>query len=301
MRSPWARMLNRTVYRIGNHSFSKALKRRILSSSFVACIHCKLYVPPTLTVPFSFRSTRQYGDHNLEFSLEEWQSVLKLAARYEMAEIRIFVIKKMTPLLADFPSLQIHLARTYNIQSWLGLGLSRLSRRAEPLNEEDVRLVGLSDSLKICALRERKRRCDKCDSCRANTHSGGFTKDELGQEFGIRESDLPPFNKLCACSKRAVSDSESEGRSTWSLVLLSTERLSFITSYAESFKNENPTGPERGKKYYTALMLWMLDGHESEITIDISPCCCNLPSFPRTLSPLPKPRMRLSPNSNLTH
>ncbi|KAF8345186.1 hypothetical protein F5887DRAFT_1196373 [Amanita rubescens] len=133
----------------------------------------------------------QYGDHNLEFSLEEWQSVLKLALRYEMAEIKMFVVKKMTPLLTDFPSLQIHLARTYNIQSWLGPGLSRLVWRAEPLSQEDVRLVGLSDSLKICALREKKPRCNRCESCYASTHSGGFTEDELGQVFGI---DLPQFD-----------------------------------------------------------------------------------------------------------
>ncbi|KAF8331248.1 hypothetical protein F5887DRAFT_998559 [Amanita rubescens] len=143
----------------------------------------------------------QYGDHNLEFSLEEWQSVLKLALRYEMAEIKTFVVKKMTPLLTDFPSLQIHLAKAYDIQSWLGPGLSRLVWRAEPLSQEDVRLVGLSDSLKICALRERKPRCDICDSCCANTHSGGFTEDELGKVFGI---DPPQFDESCKCPKRAV-------------------------------------------------------------------------------------------------
>ena len=132
----------------------------------------------------------------MEFSLKEWDSVLKLALRYEMAEIKMFVVGKMTPLLTDFPSLQIHLARKYNIQSWLGPGLSRLVWRAEPLSQEDVRLVGLSDSLKICAVRERKPRCDMCDSCYEIIHSGGFTEDELGRVFGI---DLPQFDESCEC------------------------------------------------------------------------------------------------------
>ena len=202
-----AGMLDRTVHRTTNHSSSKVLKRRILSSFFDAYIHCKSYVPLTLTVPFSLRSTRQYGDHNLEFSLEEWQSVLKLALRYEMDEIKTFVVNKMTPLLTGFPSLQIHLARTYDIQSWLALGWPRLALRPEPLNEEDVRLVGLSDSLKICALRERKRRCNRCDSCYERTHSGGFTKDELGQAFGIRKYEVPSFDEFCVCPKRVEGHS----------------------------------------------------------------------------------------------
>ncbi|KAF8341019.1 hypothetical protein F5887DRAFT_977789, partial [Amanita rubescens] len=111
------------------------------------------------------------ADSSFSFTLEEWQSVLKLASLYEMAKVKTLAIDKMESLLINLPSLQIHLARTYNIQKWLAPALYRLAQRTKPLGEEDVRLVGLSDSLKICALREKLSRCKKCG---AGIHSGDF-------------------------------------------------------------------------------------------------------------------------------
>ncbi|KAF8345182.1 hypothetical protein F5887DRAFT_917466 [Amanita rubescens] len=89
------------------------------------------------------------ANSNFSFTLEEWKSVLKLASLYKMAEVKTLVIEKMEPLLINLPSLQIHLAKTYNIQKWPAPALYRLTQRAKPLGEEDVGLVGLSDSLKI--------------------------------------------------------------------------------------------------------------------------------------------------------
>ena len=119
---------------------------------------------------------------------------------YEMAEVKAFVIQKMTPLLTEFPSLQINLAKTYNVRTWLAPGLSRLACRVEPVSEDDVMLVGLTDSLRICALRERKRRCKKCTgSCGEYMHTGGFTSREFGQAFGFSDSELPPLYERCVC------------------------------------------------------------------------------------------------------
>ena len=142
------------------------------------------------------------------FTLGEWQSVLKLASRYEMAEIKILAIEKMEPLLTYFSSLQVQLAKAYNIRKWLAPGLFRLAQRARPLDEEDVRLVGLVDSLKICALREKLRRCEKCVSCGEGIHSGGFGLLEIGHVFGISGSDLPNSvvggEQNCKCPLKAL-------------------------------------------------------------------------------------------------
>ena len=126
------------------------------------------------------------ANSSFSFTLEEWQSVMKLASLYEMAKVKTLVIDKMESLLVNLPSLQIHLARTYNIQKWLAPALYRLAQRTKPLGEEDVRLVGLSDSLKICALREKLSRCKKCG---AGIHSGDFMR-EIGRAFDIRDFDL---------------------------------------------------------------------------------------------------------------
>ncbi|KAF8669455.1 hypothetical protein AX14_006048 [Amanita brunnescens Koide BX004] len=143
-------------------------------------------------------------DSNYSFTLEEWRSVLKLASLYEMTDVKTLAIGKMDPLLTKFPSLQVQLAKTYNIRKWLAPGLFRLAQRAKPLDEEDVKLVGLTDSLKICALREKLRRCEKCSSCGAGVHSGGFGLDKIGHAFHIAGTDLPSIvvgcEQDCTCS-----------------------------------------------------------------------------------------------------
>ena len=134
----------------------------------------------------------------MTFKLEELQSVLKLASLYEMAPVKKFAIEKMDSLLISLPALQIHLAKTYDIQEWLAPGYLRLAHRVKPLDEEDARLVGLSDSFKICALRENGKRCDRCGS-------RGIGLEEIGHKFGIRHSNLPNAvsgcNQTCVCIK----------------------------------------------------------------------------------------------------
>ncbi|KAK2462924.1 hypothetical protein APHAL10511_005122 [Amanita phalloides] len=146
----------------------------------------------------------QFQGSDYEFSLEEWQSVLRLASLYEMTEVKTFAIRRMAPLLIESPCLQIHLAKTYDIGEWLLPGLLGLVRRDKVLDEEDVKLVGLSDALKICALRERKRRCERCGSCDAGVHSGGFEVEDIRRVFGISDlpSSVPQFEEICTCPPR---------------------------------------------------------------------------------------------------
>ncbi|KAK2462922.1 hypothetical protein APHAL10511_005120 [Amanita phalloides] len=161
----------------------------IQEKDFVQLLKC-LY-------PLQFQGT---SDHAV-FSLEEWQAVLKLSSLYEMAEVKTFAIEKMTPLLTESPSLQIHLAKTYDIRKWLVPGLLGLARRDKALDEEDVNLVGLSDALKICALREGKRRCETCASCGRGVPSGGFDLEDIQRAFGICDADPSRSlsSPICTC------------------------------------------------------------------------------------------------------
>ena len=142
-------------------------------------------------------------DYNYSFTLEEWQSVLKLASLYEMTKVTTLAIEKMEPLLTTLPSLQVQLAKAYHIRKWLAPGFFRLAQRPTPLAEEDVRLVGLSDSLKICALREKITRCR---SCGVGIDSGSFGLEEIGHAFHITGSDLPSsavgWEQNCTCSSQ---------------------------------------------------------------------------------------------------
>jgi hypothetical protein len=164
------------------------LKNKILFDFFNAFIRCKFRPRLILAAIFSYRSMRQFPV-DYSFTLEEWHSVLKLASLYQMNEVTTLAVGKMEPLLITRPSLQVHIAKAYHIRKWLAPGFFRLAQRTRPLDEWDVKLVGLQDSLKICALREKIRRCETC----AGIHSGGFQVGlgEIGHAFHITGSDLP--------------------------------------------------------------------------------------------------------------
>ena len=183
------------------------LKRKILFNCFDAFIHGKSRSQPILADIFSFCSMRQFqANPGVSFKLDEWQSVLKLASLYEMAAVKALAIEKMEPLLTITPSLQVQLAKAYDIRKWLAPGFFRLAQRTRPLDEGDVRLVGLSDSLKICALREKIKRCEKCSACGAGIHSGGgFGLAEIGHAFHITGSDLP--SSVAGCEQNCTCPS----------------------------------------------------------------------------------------------
>jgi hypothetical protein len=194
------------VYRIINRLFWRVLKRRTLFNCFGAFIHGESKSQLIPAVIFLFRSMRQFpANSGVSFKLDEWQSVLKLASLYEMDAVKTLAIEKMEPLLTTVPSLQVQLAKAYNIRKWLAPGFFRLAQRTRPLDEWDVRLLGLSDSLKICALREKIRRCEKCSACGAGIHSGGFGLGEIGHAFHITGSDLP--SSVAGCERNCTCPS----------------------------------------------------------------------------------------------
>ncbi|KAM6493190.1 hypothetical protein JOM56_011324, partial [Amanita muscaria] len=93
------------------------------------------------------------------FSLDQWKSVLKLSNLYGMIELKNLVVDYMTPLLeAESPSLQIHLAKVYDVPKWLQPAKTRLVERSNPIDKNDVRLIGPTFALEVCALREKALR-----------------------------------------------------------------------------------------------------------------------------------------------
>ncbi|KIL64530.1 hypothetical protein M378DRAFT_162971 [Amanita muscaria Koide BX008] len=93
------------------------------------------------------------------FSLDQWKSVLKLSNLYGMIELKNLVVDYMTPLLgAESPSLQIHLAKVYDVPKWLQPAKTRLVERINPIDKNDVRLIGPTLALEVCALREKALR-----------------------------------------------------------------------------------------------------------------------------------------------
>ncbi|KAK2467419.1 hypothetical protein APHAL10511_000654 [Amanita phalloides] len=87
-------------------------------------------------------------------TLDEWMSVLKLAAQWDMGDIKTKAVQQITPMLENAPAKQVKLSLEHGIDEWLLLGLNRLVQREEPLNKNDVDMIGLDYALKVMTLRE---------------------------------------------------------------------------------------------------------------------------------------------------
>lgn len=104
-----------------------------------------------------------------------------------MTDVKAEAILKMTPLLEKLPARQVKLSLEHGVEEWLVPGLNQLMRREEPLNKDDVDLVGLDYALKIMTLRE---------DCRHNAGSWKIERrgevpldfsHEIKNRFSIRQ------------------------------------------------------------------------------------------------------------------
>jgi len=89
-----------------------------------------------------------------EFSTDQWTSVLELSTKWAMDGVRNFAINKLYAKLRMSPHELILLGKKFNVEEFLFVGVETLIRRAKPLDEEDVRRIGIAEVLKIASIRE---------------------------------------------------------------------------------------------------------------------------------------------------
>ncbi|PFH47374.1 hypothetical protein AMATHDRAFT_6815 [Amanita thiersii Skay4041] len=111
------------------------------------------------------------------FTFTEWTSILKLAILYEMPQIQKLAMNSMLSHLQACPILQAKLEKEYDIKEWLVAALNRLVQQAKPLDEEDVEVLGISNSLKVMRLRE---------TCRPTLKYDGYSRGYV-VEWDVRE------------------------------------------------------------------------------------------------------------------
>lgn len=106
-----------------------------------------------------------------------------------MADVKAEAIRQMTPLLEKLPAMQVKLSLEHGVEEWLVPGLNQLVQREEPLNKDDVDLIGLDYALRIMTLREDCRYSSSSESwCIARR--GEVPLDlskEIKTRFGIRQ------------------------------------------------------------------------------------------------------------------
>jgi hypothetical protein len=93
----------------------------------------------------------------VDFSLAEWISVLKLSTMWEFTGPRQYAIGQI-PKLGISPARQINLARDYHIQEWFLPGLIAYALQQDAITADDVDLLGWECVLKLVQARERMRK-----------------------------------------------------------------------------------------------------------------------------------------------
>jgi len=74
---------------------------------------------------------------------------------WQFQQIRAIALEHMPYTFVEIsPVEKVALAFQYDIKQWLLPGLNQLAQRSEPVNVEDVQLLGLEVALKIAAVRE---------------------------------------------------------------------------------------------------------------------------------------------------
>ncbi|KIK58973.1 hypothetical protein GYMLUDRAFT_170302 [Collybiopsis luxurians FD-317 M1] len=100
-----------------------------------------------------FQRNFQPGESGPNFTLDEWESILTLATRWEMSNIRACAIERIA--LFNEPAKKISLARRYRIPRFFIPSLVQLIGRSEPLSVKEFADLGVECALKIVSMRER--------------------------------------------------------------------------------------------------------------------------------------------------
>ncbi|KAF5342859.1 hypothetical protein D9757_014328 [Collybiopsis confluens] len=96
---------------------------------------------------------KQPGHPEPEFTLDEWVSVLTLAARWEMNGIRNSAIDNIARL--SNPAKKVSIARNYHVSRLILPSLVVLVGRSEPLSATEAADLGIECAMKLVSIRER--------------------------------------------------------------------------------------------------------------------------------------------------
>jgi len=94
---------------------------------------------------------------DVNFTISEWTSILKLSTMWDFTGIRQLTIKHMFKVQLTTPQ-RIDLARQYHIKEWFLPALNWYARQANPVTEQDVAVLGWDYILRILQARDNMGR-----------------------------------------------------------------------------------------------------------------------------------------------
>ena len=89
-------------------------------------------------------------------SLEDWIALLSISTRFVFDKIRDMAIMEISSRMLD-PIKKITLANKYNIPQWLSPAYVDLSKRPDPLNDDEAETLGLKTVVRVARAREAVR------------------------------------------------------------------------------------------------------------------------------------------------
>lgn len=90
----------------------------------------------------------------MDFTEQEWLSVLRLASMWDFIKIRQTAIEKLQTRPLDLIT-KIELAHKYEIREWLFGAYLALGKRIEPLSVEEGHRLGFDFAIKMASVREQ--------------------------------------------------------------------------------------------------------------------------------------------------
>ncbi|KAJ3749579.1 hypothetical protein DFH05DRAFT_1382895, partial [Lentinula detonsa] len=88
-------------------------------------------------------------------SFSQWTSVLELAKKWKMDEVRAHAISAIESLSDVDPVDKVVLARTHDIFAWLAPSFNEILQRSQSLTERDVEKLGIPTVVRLMGLRDR--------------------------------------------------------------------------------------------------------------------------------------------------
>jgi len=140
-------------------------------------------------------------------TVEEWTSVLDLAAKWKFESIRTFATTQLASLAS--PIDKIVLGRRHNILNWLPDAYQAVCERPDALTLEEAKLLGMEDVVKISSLRQDIR-----PNGFKTTISLTLSVDVLRETFGLESpSELGPPTMHSDEAKAEIESCVSSGGS----------------------------------------------------------------------------------------
>ncbi|KIJ34282.1 hypothetical protein M422DRAFT_263596 [Sphaerobolus stellatus SS14] len=131
------------------------------------------------------------------WSEKQWKSIMTLASRWNMANIRSLAVERLSACASSITKL--HLGKQYYVSKWVREGYLELCIRKNPIAEDEASKLDWRELVKIAAARERIR-LEAMERIITDwqwvSTKYGYCKKFVEAEAPVSEANMPSKNRL---------------------------------------------------------------------------------------------------------